>query len=108
VPDASPQAYRVAHDPQVQSIMQRLGGFRHERSITARLALHFPDRDFYSLPAWNRDLCARIVQSAGSCTAYEYPGNTHVLRLSTNPWFSPAGSREAYGQIIAHDIGMFR
>lgn len=108
VPSASDKGYVVNHDPRVRSIMERLGAFQYDRLITARLSLHFPDRDYYSLPGWNRDLCGRIVRSGGYCTAYEYPGNTHVLRLSKSSWFSPAGSREAYGQIIERDLAFFR
>lgn len=105
--DNSAKGYAVNHDPRVTSIMQRLGAFRSDRLITARLSLHFPDRDYYSLPAWNRALCDRIVRSGGKCTAYEYVGNTHLLRLSANSWFSPAGSREAYQQIIERDLLLF-
>ena len=108
VPSASAKGYSVIHDPRVRSIMERLGAFQYDRLITARLSLHFPDRDYFSLPTWNRDLCGRIVRSGGSCTTYEYRGNTHLLRLSANPWFSPAGSREAYGQIIERDLAFFR
>lgn len=108
VPSASDKGYVVNHDPRVRSIMERLGAFQYDRLITARLSLHFPDRDYYSLPGWNRDLCGRIVRSGGHCTAYEYPGNTHVLRLSKSSWFSPTGSHEAYGLIVERDLAFFR
>lgn len=106
--NASAKGYTVSHDPRVQSVMQRLGAFQRDRMITARLSLHFPDRDYYSLPSWNRDLCDRLVKSGGQCTAYEYPGNTHALRLSKNGWFSPSGSEEAYPIIIQRDLVEFR
>lgn len=106
--DASEKGYSVSHDPRVQSIMQRLGAFQRERLITAPLALHFPDRDYFSFPSWNRDLCGRIVKSGGQCTAYEYTGNTHLLRLSKHLWFSPPGSEEAYEIIIKRDLALFR
>ena len=101
------KGYTVIHDPQVRSIMQRLGGFHRHDLITAQLSLHFPDRDYYSLPSWNRDLCGRISRAGGRCTAYEYPGNTHGFRLSKHAWFSPPGSQEAYRIAIERDLAVF-
>jgi len=101
------KGYAVNHDLRVWSIMQRLGAFQRAQLITARLSLHFPDRDYYSLPSWNHDLCGRISQTGGQCKAYEYPGNTHVLRLSKRGWFSPPGSQEAYRLIIERDLAEF-
>jgi len=101
------KGYAITHDPRVEAIMQRLGGYQSAQLITARVSLHFPDRDYYSLPSWNRNLCNRIVRAGGKCTAYEYPGNTHTLRLSNHNWFSPAGSQEAYGVIIRRDLAEF-
>lgn len=103
VTDPTPKGYRVVHDPRVAALIPRLGAFHVPEYISARLSLHFPDRDFYSLPAWNRDLCTRINAAGGACTTYEYPGNTHGLRLSSNAWFSPPGSREGYGLIFQRD-----
>lgn len=102
------KAYVIKHDPRVQSIMKRMGAFGRERLITARLFLHFSDRDYFSLPAWNLDLCHRIVTAGGRCTPYEYTGNTHAYRLSGKSWFSPPGSIEAYGIIVSRDIASFR
>jgi dienelactone hydrolase len=104
----SAAGYYVNHDPRVRSIMKRLGAFQRDRLVTARLYLHFSDRDHFSPASWNRDLCNRIVRSGGKCTAYEYPGNSHSMRLGVGPWFSPDGSREAYGLIVERDLANFR
>lgn len=106
--NGSAKGYSVNHDPRVRSIMGRLGAFRQDKLITAHLSLHFSDRDYFSLPGWNRDLCIRIVQSGGNCTSYEYPGNSHIMRLGIGPWFSPEGSREAYSLIVERDLAEFR
>lgn len=102
------KGYIVVQDPRVASVMREIGGFRADRFITAKLALHFSDRDYYSLPAWNRDICARIIRRGGHCTAHEYPGSTHALRLSSYNWFSPTGSQEPYRLIIKRDLALFR
>ncbi|WP_156424962.1 alpha/beta hydrolase [Novosphingobium fuchskuhlense] len=103
-----PKGYKINHDPRVASMIQDLGGFYAERFISARVALHFSDRDYYSLPRWNYDLCARIARRGGYCKPHEYIGGTHTLRLSSHGWFSPAGSHEPYAIIIKRDLALFR
>ena len=106
--NAKPTSYLIRHDPRVASSIKDIGGFHAERFITSRVALHFSDRDYYSLPKWNYDLCARIVRRGGHCDTHEYIGGTHTLRLSSHSWFSPGGSSEPYDIIIKRDLALFR
>lgn len=106
-PDEARKDCGLRQDSALAGILPLIGGFRSEAFITARVALHFSDRDYYSLPEWNYDLCARIKHAGRRCEAFEYPGSTHTLRLSRYSWFSPAGSREAYTQIISRDLAAF-
>lgn len=105
---AKPTGYLIGHDPRVASTIKDIGGFHAERFITSRVALHFSDRDYYSLPKWNYDLCARIVRRGGHCDTHEYIGGTHTLRLSSRSWFSPSGSSEPYDIVIKRDLALFQ
>lgn len=106
-PDEARKDCGLKQDRALARVLPQIGGFRSEAFITARVSLHFSDRDYYSLPEWNYDLCGRIKHAGGRCKAFEYPGSTHTLRLSRYSWFSPPGSREAYTQIISRDLAAF-
>lgn len=107
-PDEARKDCGLQQERALARVLPQIGGFRSEAFITARVSLHFSDRDYYSLPDWNYDLCARIKRAGGRCEAHEYRGSTHTLRLSRYTWFSPPGSREAYTQIISRDLAAFR
>ncbi len=101
------ERFQIVHDPRVVATMGKIGAFGRAELIDAGLSLHFPDRDFYALPAWNRDLCARMIAAGGTCATHEYAGNTHGFRLSASPWFSPPGSIEAYGLAAQRMLAQF-
>ena len=98
----------VVHDSRVASAIERIGAFDRERFLTMPLSLHHSDRDFYSFAQWNADLCARINRVGGKCSDFQYPGNTHVLRVSPHSWFSGDANREGFGYMIRRDIARFR
>jgi hypothetical protein len=97
----------VIHDPQVLRALERLGAFDRERFLTMPIALHHSDRDFYSFPQWNADLCARINRAGGACNDFVYPGAAHSLHLSSRSWFSGAAKSEGFGYAIRRDIALF-
>ena len=99
---------QITHDPQVVRALEYVGAFDRERFLTMPLSLHHSDRDFYSLPQWNSDLCARITLAGGACNDFIYPGTTHTLRLSKHEWFSGGAKREGFALAIRRDIELFR
>ena len=104
VEDRSPKGYRIVHDPRVAAIMPRLGAFHLSGLIKARISLHFSHRNYYSLPAWNTDLCNRINRAGGDWSTHEYPGNNHGFRLSPSAWFTPAGTEDGYRLVVSRDL----
>ncbi len=98
----------VVHAPTVAAIMPTLGGYHYAGYIEAPLALHISDRDYYSLPAWNHDLAARINQRGGTARVYIYPGNTHALKRSEHRWFSPEGTVPGAPTALARDTRLFQ
>ncbi|WND03036.1 hypothetical protein QGN29_01485 [Temperatibacter marinus] len=97
-----------AHDSQIADAMDNIGAFHRHDLINVPLFLHYPDRDFYSIPKWNESLCKRINKGGGQCVGYQYGGNTHSMKLSKHKWFSPEGSREGFDIMIARDIEKFK
>ena len=97
----------IIHDPLMVESLAQIGGFHAEQFLTERLALHHSDRDFYSLPTWNSDLCERANRAGGECVDYTYPGNTHSLHVSEHGWFSPLGSQSGFFLAIQRDILLF-
>ena len=97
----------IKHDARVVAAMQMIGGFDQAQYLTEPLALHHSDRDFYSLPEWNSDLCDRINQQDGLCHDFAYAGNTHSLNVSERPWFSPRGTTAGFPLAIQRDIALF-
>jgi hypothetical protein len=98
---------RILHPPEVASTMPKLGGYHYAQYIQTPLALHISDRDYYSIPAWNHELAARIVSAGGQARVYIYPGNTHSLKTSEHAWFSPPGTTEGAPVAINRDSGLF-
>jgi dienelactone hydrolase len=98
----------VKHDRRIADVMPRIGGFNQERYLVQPLNLHFSDRDYYSLPSWNKTLANHIQARGGQAEAYEYAGTTHSLRISEHAWFSPPGTRDGVGIAMQRDIALFR
>lgn len=99
---------RIEHDPAVADAMRRIGGFGAAEYLTEPLALHHSDRDFYSIPAWNADLCRRVNAAGGLCHDFTYPENTHSLRVSPYPWFSGGNAVAGFADALARDVALFR
>ncbi len=97
----------IEHDPRVAAAMQRIGGYDAVRFLTEPLVLQHSDRDFYSFPEWNADLCRRVNAAGGACQDFEYAGNDHSLRKSTHEWFSPPGVRSGFELALRRDIALF-
>lgn len=97
----------ISHDPRVESAMQQIGGFGQHQYLTEPLTLHYSDRDFYSFPEWNSELCNRINKHGGRCKDFIYHGNTHSLGVSEHEWFSPATSQAGFLIAIQRDIVLF-
>ncbi|MEM6639545.1 MAG: hypothetical protein AAF610_06550, partial [Pseudomonadota bacterium] len=105
VPDGERVA--VLHDPRVVNGYAAADPSRVPERLNEPLTLHFSDRDMYSLPRWNRDLCASVNAAGGDCRAHEYEGNTHLLGLSDKAWFSNASHRAGFDQAVARDAARF-
>jgi S-formylglutathione hydrolase FrmB len=97
----------VSHDPRVTDGMRRIGGFAYPQYLKEPLILHFSDRDYYSTPAWNEDLSRRINAAGGHSVAFVYPGNTHSLGKSRQPWFSPTSVVPGFRYMLERDIELF-
>ncbi len=99
--------FSVDHDPRVADAMARIGAYDLEELLTEPLLLQHSDRDFYSLPNWNADLCHRINDAGGSCRQFEYAENTHGLRVSQRDWFSGPDAVAGFETALARDIALF-
>ena len=108
ISEADAGGLNVEHDPRVAAGMARIGAFELEQFLTEPLALHHSDRDFYSFPEWNADLCERINGAAGECYDFTYTGNTHSLHASNQEWFSPDGTVAGFSYAVQRDIALFR
>ncbi len=97
----------AAHAPAVEAIMPKLGGYNYAQYIQTPLALHISDKDYYSMPAWNHDLAARINRAGGQAKVYIYPGNTHSLKTSKHSWFSPPGTVDGAPVALGRDRKLF-
>lgn len=104
--DAEGKSY-AEHAPKVAAIMPQLGGYHFAQYIQAPLALHISDKDYYSIPAWNYDLAARINKSGGKAKVYIYPGNTHSMKTSIHSWFSPPGTIDGAPVALDRDRKLF-
>ena len=100
--------FEVEHDPRIVAAMRNIDAFSQERYLTEPLVLQHSDRDFYSFPEWNADLCRRISRAGGSCFDFEYAGNTHALRVSDHAWFAGAEASPGFGYALQRDMALFR
>jgi hypothetical protein len=107
VADAADGTFDVMHDPRLVAAMAGIGAYDQPQWMTEPVALHFSDRDFYSIPDWNRTFCDRIAAAGGACMAYEYPGATHALRVADQDWFSPAGTEDGLPVMQRRDKALF-
>ena len=98
---------RISHDERLANAVERVGAFHLPQYLSEPLALHFSDRDFYSLPDWNLDLCKRVNSAGGDCRTWEYPGTNHSLRVSEHEWFSPAGTTDGFHTALTRDLRLF-
>lgn len=100
-------SFHVEHDARIADAMANIGAFDLELYLSEPLVLQFSDRDFYSFPEWNVDLCSRVNAAGGKCYGFEYAGNTHALRISEREWFSSADSIAGFDRALARDIALF-
>lgn len=96
----------VNHSKSMAQAYYAIGAFHYPQYMTEPLAMHFSDRDFYSFPAWNYDMCERANEAGGDCNAYEYAGTTHTLGIGPE-WYSPAGTVDGFPIMIERDLAMF-
>ncbi|MCR9078515.1 MAG: hypothetical protein NXH78_05390 [Hyphomonadaceae bacterium] len=97
----------IVHDVRLLDSLRQVGGADAAAFLTEPLNLHFSDRDYYSLPTWNYELCERANAAGGACRTFEYFGNTHSLGISEHEWFSPPETLEGHRQFIEHDLCRF-
>ena len=107
IKDSENGSFDIIHDNKLIGTMMKVGGFRVPQYLSEPLILHFPDRDFSSFPAWNIDLCMRIRNSGGQCATFEYPENTHGMRLGKHDWHTSKQAAEGYAPMVARDIEFF-
>ncbi|MCH9696436.1 MAG: alpha/beta hydrolase [Gammaproteobacteria bacterium] len=100
--------FSIQHDARVSTAIRNIDAFDKEHYLTEALALHYSDRDFYSFPDWNTDLCGRVNANGGRCFHFEYPENTHSLRVSEHQWFSSDTAVAGFSYAIQRDIAFFR
>ena len=97
----------VIHAAGLARQLQRIGGYHAEQYLTEPINLHHSDRDFYSPPAWNADLATRVNAAGGKLRDFVYPGTNHRLSVSSQRWFSPAGTVDGRAVMLARDIALF-
>ena len=97
----------LIHDPRIAAAWSRIDAFDMEEYLSEPIILQHSDRDFYSFPEWNADLCARVNSADGTCYDFEYPGNTHSLDVSEHRWFSGADAVAGFSTAIQRDIALF-
>jgi pimeloyl-ACP methyl ester carboxylesterase len=97
----------VVHPERIRAAMLAIGGYHATRFLSEPLALHYADKDYYSLPDWNEDLARRIAARGGSAWAFRYPNNNHALKASANTWFSPPGTPDGLPLAVARDAALF-
>jgi hypothetical protein len=98
---------RIGHSAPVAELIPKIGGFNYHKYVKTPLLLHISDRDYYSIPAWNTDLAARINADGGFAQVYTYAGNTHSLQASKHRWFSPAGTVDGAPMAVQRDTNLF-
>lgn len=98
---------KVVHAAGLARQIERIGGYHAAQYLTEPINLHHSDRDFYSPPAWNENLATRVNVAGGRVRDFTYPGTTHSLSVSSEAWFSPAGTVEGRQIMLARDIALF-
>ncbi len=97
----------VVHAAGLARQLERIGGYHAAHYLSEPINLHHSDRDFYSPPAWNANLATRVNVAGGRVRDFIYPGTTHSLSVSSEAWFSPAGTVEGRETMLARDIALF-
>ncbi|MDE0763167.1 MAG: hypothetical protein OSB20_05810 [Porticoccaceae bacterium] len=97
----------VVHAAGLAGQLEQIGGYHAAHYLTEPINLHHSDRDFYSPPAWNANLATRVNVAGGRLRDFVYPGTTHSLSVSSEAWFSPAGTVDGRATMIARDIALF-
>ena len=97
----------IQHDPEVESQLLSIGGYRQAALLTQPINFHYSDQDYYSVPAWNADLATRINAAGGEAKTYCYPYNSHSLKARPSPLFSPKGTMHGLRQAIQRDVSLF-
>ncbi|NNC37230.1 MAG: hypothetical protein HKO02_07230 [Hyphomonadaceae bacterium] len=92
--------FSIRHDPRIARLFPQIGGFYQAKYLQENITFHVPEKDHYSRIEWNRDLCDRILAEGGDCDLIIYPHNNHSMRASKHEWFSPAGTKDGYPQMI--------
>jgi pimeloyl-ACP methyl ester carboxylesterase len=100
-------AFKIIDDSRIATSMSNIDAFEMEEYLSESILLHYSDRDFYSLPEWNADLCDRVRATGGSCQNFEYAENTHSLGVSDNNWFSSASAKPGFEEALKRDIDLF-
>ncbi len=101
------EAIRLQHDNRLPEQLKDIGAYNAEHYLKEPIAFHYSDRDYYSIPLWNKALSERINAQGGQAFHFPYPGNTHSLQLSSESWFSPQGSRAGLTQANSRNIALF-
>jgi dienelactone hydrolase len=99
---------RAVHDPRVLDGLRAIGGYDSPGYLSEPLHLHYSDQDYYSPPAWNVELAARIETAGGSVEAFVYPQNTHALGLSPYAWFQQGEVVAGFPYMAWRDVRLFR
>lgn len=97
----------ITHDSRITNAMSRIDAFDMDEYMTVPINLQHSDRDFYSFPDWNADLCARINSADGICHDFMYRENTHSLGVSDRRWFSSTDAIAGFSKAIQRDIALF-
>lgn len=97
----------INHDVEIEKLYGQIGGFEQINYLTEPLYLHHSDRDYYSPSHWNNRLSANINANGGNAKRFEYVGNTHSLKVSKYPWFSPKGTISGVEKMINRNIQLF-
>jgi pimeloyl-ACP methyl ester carboxylesterase len=98
----------IRHDPRIAAALLKVDAFNMAEFLTEPVALQHSDRDFYSFPEWNADLCERIDSAGGECHDFEYAENTHSLGVSEHSWFSGPDAVAGFAIALQRDIALFR
>jgi len=99
---------RAVHDPRVLDGLRAIGGYDSPAYLGEPLHLHYSDQDYYSPPAWNAELAARVETAGGSVEAFVYPQNTHALGLSQYAWFQQGEVVAGFPYMVQRDLSLFR